>query len=415
MNKSLQRIILILLGCWLINTSYAASGDRDFRAGITAFKTGNYSQAIADFERARNKGKHSSDLYYNLGVSYYHNGQYERSEQAFTHLLRDPKFRQLASYNLGLVALAKQQKQNALRWFRRAANMHDDNKVTALANRMITANTMHSSQPRISGMLSLGYGHDSNVTLASTGSPTQKSDNYSELFGFISIPTGKLLINASIFDQRYSTVHAADFTQLSAGALYPLKRGRWLLLPGIYLNRDYLNSASFISLANLQFSASKPMFTQGRLQLRYRYSYISADNPTYNYLQGNRQQFTVQASNPTPWGQLRLRYQLELNNRQNLANANYSPTRHSLNARLKQKHEHGWQTSETLSWRNSQYGTAGTVTRKDTLYKVKLNASTRLSGNWHGGFRYTYSDNQSNLSNESYTRNDIMAYLNWFF
>lgn len=415
MPTSLHRIFLVVFGLTIATSGYAAPGDREFSAGISAFKSGHYAQAITKFEQARRRGKHSSALFYNLGVSYFKNGQYDKSAQSFRRLLKNRQFRQLAQYNLGLVALAQHRKQAATRWFRQAADRHGNRKITALANRMLGKNTPHKTGLRLSGLLSLGYGHDSNVTLASTGSPTQQSDNYTELFGFVSIPLGPATVNASLFRQDYQKVNSADFMQLSAGVLYPLKVRGWRLIPALYLAKDELNNSAFLTVSDLRFSAYKTLAAHSELQLRYRYSDISADNASYNYLQGSRQQFRVQRTSLTDIGQLRLRYELELNNRQNLSTANFSPTRNTLLARLKQRLAHDWQTKEELSWRDSRYGAAAGVTRDDKRYQINLSADTRLARNWRGGFSYDYTDNRSNLANETYTRNDIQAYVNWLF
>lgn len=409
------RVFLVSFSFLIAASSYAAAGDREFKTGVEAFKAGHYAQAIAAFEQAQRQGKHTSALYYNLGVSYYKNGQYHKSTQAFEHLLSDRQFRQLAQYNLGLVALAQGQKRTAVDWFRQASDRHGDRKITALANRMLRKYAPSQTKSQVTGLLSLGYGHDSNVTLASTGSPTQQSDNYTELFGFISMPAGPLLVNASLFRQDFAKVNAADFMQLSAGVLYPIKLRHWQLTPALYLAKDELNGAAFLSVTDLRFSASKALAAHSRLLLRYRYSDIGADNAAYNYLKGSRQQFRVQRTSLTGWGQLRLRYQLELNDRQNLATANYSPTRHTLLARLKQRLGHDWHAKEQLSWRKSHYGAVAGVTRDDTRYQLKLSADTRFAGDWRGGVSYAYTDNRSNLANERYTRNDVQAYLNWLF
>lgn len=415
MPTSLSRIFLVAFSFTIATSGYAATGDREFNSGITAFKAGHYRQAITAFERARREGKHSSALFYNLGVSYFKNGQYDKSAQSFRRLLENKQFRQLAQYNLGLVALAQHRKQAAISWFRKAADRHGNRKITVLANRMLDKYAPRRTGLRLNGLLSLGYGHDSNVTLASTGSPTQQSDNYTQLFGFVSIPLGPVTVNASLFRQDYQKVNSADFMQLSAGVLYPLKARGWRLIPGLYLAKDELNSSAFLTITDLRFSAYKPLAAHTELQLRYRYSDISADSASYNYLQGSRQQFRVQRTSLTNMGQLRLRYELELNDRQNLSTANFSPTRNTLLARLKQRLAHGWQAKEELSWRDSHYGAAAGVTRDDKRYQINLSADTRLGRNWRGGFSYDYTDNRSNLASETYTRNDVQAYINWLF
>lgn len=409
------RVFLITFSFLIAFTSHAAPGDSEFKIGISAFRAGNYGRAISAFEQARRKGNRTSALYYNLGVSYYKNGQYAQSESTFTRLLNDNQFRQLAQYNLGLVSLARHHKQAAIEWFTKAADKHGDRKVAALARHMLDKYAPKKSGRRLSGLLSFGYGHDSNVTLASTGSPTQQSDNYTELFGFISIPVGAFSVHASLFRQDFQTVNNADFMQLSAGVLYPLNVSSWTLTPAIFLAKDQLGGNSFLTVTDFRIGASKPLAAHSVLQLRYRYSDIGADSSIYNYLQGSRQQFRVQRTSITSIGQLRLRYELELNSRQNLATANYSPTRHTLLARLKQRLGYEWQLKEQLSWRDSHYDSVAGVSRVDKRYQIKLSADKQLGKNWRAGLRYAYTDNKSNLASETYTRNDIKAYLNWLF
>jgi hypothetical protein len=415
MSTFLLRFILVTMAFMLASPASAAPGDREFKQGITAFKARHYQQAISAFKKAQQKGKKSSALTYNLGVSYYKSAQYTQAKQSFSQLLNDRQFRQLAQYNLGLVNLAQQNKPAAIDRFRQAADKHGDPKITALANRMLRKYAPPKTQHRISGLLSLGYGHDSNVTLASTGSPTQQSDNYVELFGFVSIPAGPVTVNASLFRQDYQSVNSADFMQLSAGVLYPFQASNWTLTPALYLAKDKLNNNDFLTVTDIRFAASKNLAAHSRLLLRYRYSDISADTAAYNYLQGSRQQFRAQHTSLTAFGQLRLRYELELNDRQNLTTTNYSPTRHTLLVRLKQRLSQGWQTKEELSWRNSHYGEAAGVTRDDKRYQVNLNADKRLGKAFRGGMRYSHTNNNSNLAGETYSRNDVQAYINWLF
>ena len=415
MSTFLLRFTLISMIMLLASPAFAAPGDREFKQGIAAFKARHYQQAITAFEKAQQKGKKSSALTYNLGVSYYKTAQYAKAKQRFSQLLNNRQFRQLAQYNLGLVNLAQQHKQAAIDRFRQAADRHGDPKITALANRMLDKYAPASSKQRISGLLSLGYGHDSNVTLASTGSPTQQSDNYVELFGFVSIPAGPVTLHASLFRQDYQSVNSADFMQVSAGVLYPFQAGNWTLTPAVYLAKDTLNNSDFLTVTDFRFAASKPLAAHSKLLLRYRYSDIRADNAAYNYLQGSRHQFRAQHTSLTRFGQLRLRYELELNDRQNLSTANYSPTRHTVLVRLKQRLAHDWQTKEEVSWRNSHYAEAAGITRDDKRYQLNVNADTRLGKAFRSGLRYSHTNNNSNLASETYTRNDVQAYINWLF
>lgn len=410
-------LIRAILLCLTFASAYpaaAATGDQEFKQGITAFRAGHYDQAITAFKQAQAKGKKSSALTYNLGVCYFKTRQYDNAKQSFSRLLSIKAFRQLAQYNLGLVNEEQQNKQTAISWFRKAANEQGEPKITALAMQKLEKYTGNKNLRHLSGLLSVGYGHDSNVTLASTGAPTQQADNYLQLFGFVSIPAGPVTINASLYQQDYQTINTADFMQLSAGVVYPIRTRTWLFSPAIYLAKDTLNSSDFLSVTDFKLAAEKPLSVHSKLLLRYRYSDISADNTSYQYLQGSRHQFRIQDSLPTQLGQLRLRYELEINNRQNLSTANYSPTRHLFLVRLKQKFS-DWEFKEQFSWRNSQYGEAAGIKRDDKRTQMSLVAQTQLAKNLRAGARYEYTDNKSNVTIQTYNRNDIRAYLNYLF
>lgn len=407
--------IVCTVGILLASNALAAAGDNDFKQGLKAFRAEQYDSAVKSFEQARRKGNKSSALFYNLGVSYYKTKHYPEAEQAFTQLLNDDKFRQLAQYNLGLVNLELKKTLAAVDWFYLASAKDGDPKITALANRMLDIYDPQKPKQTVSGIISLAYGHDSNVNIVSTESPTHESDTYLELFGFVNIPAGPVVINADLYRQDYQTVNSADFTQLNAGVLYPTKASGWNLTPSVYLAKSELGGDSYETIIDARFEAITRLTPKSELLLRYRYSDISADAAAYDYLAGSRQQFRAQHTSDTAAGQLRLRYELEVNDRQNLPTANYSPTRNTLRARLKQLFTGSWQFKEELEWRNSQYGEAAGITRDDTRYQLTLAADNRFSKDWHAGLRYTYTDNNSNLASETYTREDAQIYVDWRF
>jgi len=410
MSGKKSGLVLILSALLNSVSVLAAPADTDFANGIKAFKSGKYQQAITMFEKARQAGNHSSALYYNLGASYYKTQQYAKSEQAFRRLLADAKFKQLAQYNIGLIKQKQGDRSSANNWYQQAISTDSDPKITTLAENMLEKNRSRSGKHGASGLLSLAVGHDSNVTLASTGSPTQQSDSYTELFGYISLPAGPVNLNASLFRLDYANVNSADFMQLRAGIQYPFNAMGWIWQPGVFYARDTLAGNDFLTLSDIELKGSKSLHS-GRLDVRLRYSDIQADNAVYNYLQGNREQFRADYLRATTLGYMRLRYELELNDRQNLPTANYSPTRNSVQLRLQQIMGQQWHTSEELSWRNSHYGEAVGVVRDDTRYELRLKAYRQFARAWRAGMSYRYSDNRSNLAAETYTRNDVQVYL----
>jgi len=412
MSGFATRLPLVLCGLLYSISVLAAPGDTEFTRGVQEFRSGNYQRAIDAFEKAQQQGKQSGALYYNLGASYYRTAQYAKSEQAFRHLLRDNQFRQLAQYNLGLISLKPGKRDSAVSWFRRAADNDTDPKITALARSRLEKYAPHETARRLSGLLSLGFGHDSNVTLASTGSPTQQSDSYAEIFGFVILPAGPVNVNASLLRQDYTSVNSADFMQVRAGVQYPISAAGWSWRPGLFLARDTLAGNDFLTLTDIEIRAGRTLAQQNRLDIRLRYSDIRADNTAYTYLQGSREQFRIQHLRDSALGQLRLRYELELNDRRNLSTADYSPTRNTLQVRLVQHPAADWRILEELGWRDSRYGEAAGVKRHDKRYLLHLAADRRLGQAWHLGLRYRHSNNDSNVASETYTRNDIQIYLN---
>jgi tetratricopeptide (TPR) repeat protein len=98
----------------------AADAKGDYDQGVAYFKKGDYQAAIASFESARKQGMGSAALFYNLGSAYYKTGQYSASRKYFTRVTEYPDKRALAEFNLGMIALKQNDKQQALVHFRYA-------------------------------------------------------------------------------------------------------------------------------------------------------------------------------------------------------------------------------------------------------------------------------------------------------
>jgi len=101
---------LILLCCAsaAVGAQPAAAGTQAFNRAVTAFQTGNFQEALADFLEARREGIDSSQLTYDLGVTYYRLARYSEARHEFSALVDIPSLAALAHYNLGLVALRQQ-------------------------------------------------------------------------------------------------------------------------------------------------------------------------------------------------------------------------------------------------------------------------------------------------------------------
>ncbi len=408
------RILLLVLAA-LYSINLYAAGDTEFKQGLMAFRKGDYSSALKAFKKAEQAGLRSAALDYNLGVVYYKLGNLIQSKRYFNRLRHDKKLSQLADYNLGLIAEQQDNRQLAIRYYRLSLK-GSDRDIRQLARYRISKLKAPADLQTWYGVASLSLGHDDNVTLIPTGSPTLTSDNYLEAFVYANYLADQQLSFNIFYDRLdYSTVDIADFSLLSAGADYQLQYAKWELTPGIRYSQSTLNSSSYQNIIDLRFSAARKLSDTKELALRYRYNDIKSQNSLYDYLEGTRQQFRADYDLTMNDTDLRLRYQLEINDRRDLPTTNYSPTRHTLQLRLKHDLNKEWQLEGRVEYRNSRYDEAAGIRREDDRYRLRAGARYLYRRDWDVRLRYTYTDNQSNIPGEAYTRNDIQATLNYSF
>ncbi len=399
----------------LSTNSFAATGQAAFDKGVKAFKSKDFNKAIQAFETAKNDGLKSSILNYNLGVSYYKTGQYQKAAGSLLEAMHDTKLRQLSQYNLGLVYLKLKRKGEAINMFHRAAKTNSDPKVTALANKMLNKHATGKRKQYLSGLLSIAYGNDDNVNQTSTNSPTNLSDNYITTFAYIDVPFQSITLNASIFSRDYQDLDTEDLRQISAAILVPIKIADWLITPSLHLSKSELNSIDYQSTTDFKLVAKTSLDKKSKLAFRFRYTDIDPDGTAYEYLRGNRQQYRVEYKSKTSIGKIRIRYELETNDRLDLAATNYSPTRHTIRALLKRHLFGNTKLDIELGYRDSKYDPAARVIRRDKRKRFRFNLYNKISSGWTAGLRYVYTDNDSNLSAEKYTRGDSRVYVNWRF
>jgi hypothetical protein len=206
-----------------------------------------------------------------------------------------------------------------------------------------------------------------------------------------------------------------NFLVYSGGFDYTTKTKNWKIIPELSLTQSTYNNSSYQNILNLQVAGEHKLNNSSRISLAYRYSNIKSLNSLYDYLQGTRHQVRADYKNNTSFGKLRIRYQLELNDRLNTTTANYSPTRHEVRVKLNQAANRNWNISEEVGIRSSKYGTVSGSTRNDTRTRIMLSASKNIKRNLDSGIRYTYTNNNSNLNSENYSKNNIQIFAGWNF
>ena len=413
-------MVRLLLICLLFtlqaNSVNAESSSEDtFNTGVKFFQQKQYESALTYFKNASAQGMTTNALYFNLGVTQYKLGLYDEATTSFTHLSKDKKFRQIAHYNLGLIAEAQKQKNDAINWYTKTIELDDNKKITRLANNKLDR-LLNRKQKNISAYISLAFGNDDNVTNAASNSPTNCSDNYRELYTYIKLPiTENTNVKANFYQNEYNVLVTENFEFYSAAITHTLKSENWKFIPEASLLQSTLNKSSYQNIYDFKLTGKRRLTNKDRLAFRYRYSDIQSQNTLYNYLQGNRHQFRIDHKTKVNLGNLRLRYQLEINDRQNSASENYSPTRHIIRARLKHKLNRGFRLSEEISYRISQYDEASGVIRNDNRLRIRIAMSKKFSKHWTSGIRYSYTNNESNINSENYLRNKIQFFVNWNF
>ena len=200
-----------------------------------------------------------------------------------------------------------------------------------------------------------------------------------------------------------------------AGLDYSTEIKSWKIIPEFYLSQSTYSNSNYQNIFNLVLSGEHHLNNEDHVLLRYRYSDIKSQNSIYDYLQGYRHQFRADYINKIALGQLRLRYQLELNNRKNTPTANYSPVRNELRVRLINPLDNNWKFSTEIGFRNSRYGDAPGITRNDTRLRLLLGASKKFKQNMYAGIRYLHTDNKSNVANETYNKNNIQLFASLNF
>jgi len=415
----MPKILLITLLLILqLNSVYAANSESSFTSGVQYFKQAKYNTALKYFNQAYSDGMKKSALFYNLGVTQYKLQRYKQAHSSFKRLSKDKKFRQIAYYNLGLTSESLKRKKQAIIWYNKSAKLDKNRKITHLAN--LQLDRLLKRKKKISknviSSISLAAGSDDNITQAATNSPSNRSDSYTELFAYAKAPLSKNMnIKGSLYLLNFNSLSTENFKLFSVAIDYSIKRKNWKIIPELGLYNSTLSSTNFQQITDFKLTAKQKLKNNASLALRYRLSNISSQNAAYDYLKGQRHQLRADYKTRIKNGKVRLRYQLEFNNRQNLSSANYSPTRHNFRARLQHSLSNNWRLSEEADYRISQYGDAAGVTRNDQRLRLRFIATKQLARKWAAGIRYVYTNNTSNIYNEKYNRNNIQIFTNWDF
>ncbi len=428
-----------LLLALLLNSSIAWTAPDAFKTGVEHFKNGHYKEAISHFKKARQAGNESAVLHYNLGVSYFKLGRYRAAQDQFLMISRHKKLGALACYNLGLVAYKLKSNSAAVRWFRRSIERSNNPKIEKLASAQLrklqprsASRSAATKTGRWSGFFSEGIGSEDNVTRINediTVSGAQ-SDIYWSAYGNLNYQLlgdrtqgTQLRLGAGL--SRYKELSNYNQGLLNLGLYQYTTLNGWRLRYGLHYYYDELDGSGFQERIKASTRLSYRLNRRQRLRFNYEVSRLNEINPAYSYLSGLRQRIKAEHTLQNRDLRFRLRYTLELNDREDRQGpssfTSYSPTRHTLLASVKSPVSESWSARTDLEYRYSGYPDANiannltTGTREDQRLRASLYATYHLSRNADIELRYRHTRNSSTLTYYEYSNNHLMLSVDYYF
>lgn len=398
------------------------SSSEIFKQALTAFRAGNYTNALSGFETARQRGMDSIALRYNLGVTYYQLGRYRQSTKIFRSILKVRKWKGLVNYNLGLIALKQEMKDDAVQHFRQALKS-SDKKINTLATIMLQRLGRQLKGPW-SGYFRSGIGYDDNAALidgTEISGTSGKADSFVELFGRVQYRlTGNkrrgFRLEASTYAIKYNTLSDYDTYNAHINTSYAQKGQKW--------NNLISGDSGLYYIAGAPRYRTNFLYISGRRKwqgtwLQFRSKTIRYDDvdSSYDYLNGWRQQISAETNwqkNKWHFGAV---YSLELNERQDYKSFtefySYSPTQNRISLFSTYGISPQWKLNSGIAYRRSDYkgtdthvigGTPETRTRHDNRWRMWMKISRRFANNWEFAGNFSYTDNRSNFVDTSYIR-----------
>ncbi|MEX1033781.1 MAG: tetratricopeptide repeat protein [Cellvibrionaceae bacterium] len=400
-----------------------------------AFREARYLQALEAFLQAEQKGDSSPTLTYNTALTYYKLERYDAAAESFERLLKEPEWRDLARFHLGLVAEKQGNNTRAVGFYRSVEQQARSAKLRNLADSRLKkweAAERAAAEPRqpadrFSALFNVATGTDDNAFGLQDDTQLDSSageDSYQEYFGW-----GQYYLSGSVSDgwrvhgfaynRRY-----ADFGSLDVGA-YSLGLSRhqqyrvWQAEFGFSVVSTSLDGDDLTDQNKAIIRFQRP-FNATWISLAYMPSRHNG-GAGFSHLDGWQHVAHARWRVPVEVVSFDLEYRWEHNDRDDLAGTDeffsYSPTRHSLGVGLDWHVSTGWEISLGADYRISDYDGTNRLTDSDGVIKEKTREADRLrlqfktqwqiSPNLRFGGRLEVTDNQENFDTYSYDKREM--------
>ncbi len=404
-----------------------------FDRGVEAFSNGEDELARDHLEQARATGLESAALSYNLGVVYYRLEQYSRAAAEFRTLLDTPH-RDLANYNLGLVALAQDDPPGARQHFSAVSDEAESAKLRRLAWQQL--GRLADPAPGIAsvlvprGNLVIGSGFDSNVELlpdtAGSGDGEEFIDGLAQVEVDVPLPAGpgQWYWDGLLYRQYFPSATDFNLTLAETGVHWRAGSGDLVWHSGPYTSHWWLAGERVESGYGLRFALDhNACGWLGRCHGRLDVAKMAGgtDYPEYDGWQYDAE---AGITRPQLGGVLGIWLTLALADRDDIRTETLdwrvSPFRQALDIIWRTSLSHNLTTTARTQFRHSDYQgdfrwqtMDGEVTagREDDRWMAALALEWSAGQGWYLTGEGRYEDNSSSLEGYDYQRHSLWVGL----
>ncbi|MFC4260261.1 tetratricopeptide repeat protein [Marinobacter lacisalsi] len=406
----------------------AGEGTLLLEKGVAAFQAGDAGQARHYLLKARESGVDSTALTYNLGVANYQLARYDAAAREFQSLLDTPH-RDLARYNLGLVALATENPADARDLFLTLSTESQNDKIRRLSQRQLERLTAPGTpaEARPTGLVMLGGGYDSNVDQlpdsASSGSADVYYDGLLVLgsdFDAFSTNSGTWSWNGLAYHQRFPGESESNLSLLEGGLGGKARLSAADLRATVFTRHWWLHSDRVESYYGVRTTARRN--DCGALSRCYAQLEVAAVSGGPEFPEYDGWQYKLETGvQQNQWGGvLGVELGLELADRENIREADYA----SSVSPFRQRIELSWRKAVTgdltltgkTAFRRSDYQgdyqwqtTSGAVSeeREDERWSASVLVDWQVTADWFVSSEWLYESNQSSLDGYDYDRYNL--------
>jgi hypothetical protein len=409
MGHGVRGLACIFLLVYLVPAGAQSSADA-WSNGTRAFELGDYSTALTFFESARDAGQRGPAVHYNIGVSQYKLGQYQRSRHTFELIAKQyPKFLALSEYNLGLIANRQGNTDPARKHFQNAYDLSANDETLSALSATMLARTEPGAKPSPDwfGAIGMRAGYDDNVALRDElGLPvgTTAESPMTDVYGSLEKPftdKGDFRFDVSLYAVRYFDIDEFDQNAIRAGVAYDHDFGQWRTRVAAYAAYGTLGGDGFDETGSLSFRLDRRLTQSSSLGIRFRYDDVSAAETIFSGIEGSRQRLDAHYRWYAENRSLFINVQVETNDR---SDPSVSSSRSKVGIDYRFSPLDGWGYEFGAEYRSSDYDDL-IPARTEDLVTLRAGISRMLSQNWQVLAAYLYANNDSSDSTFTYDRN----------